>query len=382
MLNGNRIAFIAMILCLLSASALTLPGGCKRKEEKKQEHKDEAKYIAFNTQGEWNPISLDGAPSPTGFFICVWTGSHMIVWGGSDGGGLYDPVSDYWEPMNSSEMPVIHSGTGVWAFDRFYIFGIGNSASYDPASHTWETLEDPLGIADKTKDQALLCDNAILLTYRPCNTQGFNACIYYPGNDSWTDVLIPRSNIGGYSILWTGSEVITWGGQYRSPPAINDIKSCDTGYISNLQTGEWRYTTNDGAPSARSGHSAIWTGSRMIIWGGYYYHAIKCGANEMDIVSYVLYDGGSYDPETDTWEPVSRWLAPGPMSGHFACWTGDAMIILGGNTGGIYYPDEDRWTITSSVNAPGGITAYNAVWTGEKVIVFGGTPETSGIFTP
>ena len=26
---------------------------------------------------------------------------------------------------------------------------------------------------------------------------------------------------------------------------------------------------NDGAPSPRDGHSAIWTGNEMIVWGGY-----------------------------------------------------------------------------------------------------------------
>jgi hypothetical protein len=34
-------------------------------------------------------------------------------------------------------------------------------------------------------------------------------------------------------------------------------------------TDSWMATTTAGAPTSRTSHTAIWTGSKMIIWGGY-----------------------------------------------------------------------------------------------------------------
>ena len=49
----------------------------------------------------------------------------------------------------------------------------------------------------------------------------------------------------------------------------------------------------DGAPpSARAYHTAVWTGSEMIVWGGW------DGGYEAD--------GGRYDPVTDSWTPLAR----------------------------------------------------------------------------
>jgi hypothetical protein len=33
-------------------------------------------------------------------------------------------------------------------------------------------------------------------------------------------------------------------------------------------TGIWAATTNTGAPPNRSGHTAVWTGSEMLVFGG------------------------------------------------------------------------------------------------------------------
>jgi hypothetical protein len=75
------------------------------------------------------------------------------------------------------------------------------------------------------------------------------------------------------------------------------------------------WTATGGAPLGRSGHTAIWTGSEMIIWGG---------AN----VS-TLNTGGRYNPSTDTWIVTSTINAPDPRGSHTAVWTGTQMIVWG-----------------------------------------------------
>ena len=69
----------------------------------------------------------------------------------------------------------------------------------------------------------------------------------------------------------------------------------------------------------------------MIVWGGYY----RSGS-----YSYDLSSGGRYRPETGTWQSVTTSSGPSARRGHTAVWMGDAMIIWGGgNRSGIYFKD-------------------------------------------
>jgi hypothetical protein len=77
----------------------------------------------------------------------------------------------------------------------------------------------------------------------------------------------------------------------------------------------------------------------------------------------------------DTWTPTSTTNAPAARDFHTAVWTGSEMIVWGGynggflNTGGRYDPATDSWTVTSSTNAPTARNAHTAVWTGSEMIV-------------
>ena len=81
----------------------------------------------------------------------------------------------------------------------------------------------------------------------------------------------------------------------------------------------WTPVSDVGAPSARFHHTAIWTGSRMLVWGG-----------ETNV---RLGDGGLYDPAADAWSQVSSAGAPSARSGHTALWTGTRMLVWGGIDG-------------------------------------------------
>src|SRR5215208_5450483 len=99
----------------------------------------------------------------------------------------------------------------------------------------------------------------------------------------------------------------------------------------------WTATTTANAPTARAWHTAVWTGSEMIVWGG------------VDNVVGYSNSGGRYDPSTDSWTATSTTNAPTGRAGHAAVWTGSEMIVWGGfkfqpgalNTGGRYNPSTD-----------------------------------------
>ena len=58
------------------------------------------------------------------------------------------------------------------------------------------------------------------------------------------------------------------------------------------------WTATAGPPDARESHTAVWTGSEMIVWGGDY------------MPTRYLNTGGRYNPSTDTWTATSTTNAP------------------------------------------------------------------------
>jgi N-acetylneuraminic acid mutarotase len=104
-----------------------------------------------------------------------------------------------------------------------------------------------------------------------------------------------------------------------------------TGGIYDANTDSWTATDTTCAPTGRLGVSAIWTGERMIVWGGW--------AN-----NYFFGDGYEFDPVVNSWTKLSNITAPSACFDHTAIWTGTQMIIWAGydeaylNTGGILTP--------------------------------------------
>ncbi len=187
-----------------------------------------------------------------------------------------------------------------------------------------------------------------------------------------TGVNVPHTRFE-HTAVWTGSKMIIWGG------AIGLFSYINTGGVYDPATDTWTVTSTANAPSPRSEHVAVWTGSKMIVWGG----------------TSNTSTGGLYDPVTDTWSTVSTTNAPAGVARCTAVWTGTKMIIWGGfnntthsqNTGGIYDPVQNSWTPTSTVNAPSPRYFHNAVWTGSKMIVWGGRDSTGdfntgGVYDP
>ncbi|NOY94537.1 MAG: hypothetical protein GXP55_25450 [Deltaproteobacteria bacterium] len=167
--------------------------------------------------------------------------------------------------------------------------------------------------------------------------------------------------------IWTGTEMIIWGGWQGR--ALNDGRRFDP--VANA----WSYMTNGGAPSARTQHGALWTGTEMIIWGG----AGDDGA---------LGDGAAYNPATNTWRPVSATGAPSPRSRFAMVWTGSEMIVWGGDggsgaralgDGAIYDPSSDRWRPMSTAGAPAARSTSEHVWTGSELIIWAGRGPTAGL---
>jgi len=152
--------------------------------------------------------------------------------------------------------------------------------------------------------------------------------------------------------VWTGTEMIIWGGYNGSYH--------NTGGKYNPSTDSWTATTTTNAPSVRYHHTAVWTGTEMIVWGGYY----------KDSTDHPLNTGGRYDPTADNWTTTSIVNAPAARSGHTAVWTDSEMIVWGGagntiylNTGGGYCgPTEPPIILDARAHRQGGKHLVGLTW--------------------
>jgi hypothetical protein len=201
-----------------------------------------------------------------------------------------------------------------------------------------------------------------------CDAYGIH---YVPSTAMWSTITTsgaPRIRHRS-SVVWTGSEMIVFGGQDASTGlAVN------TGGRYSPLTDTWSPTSSNTA--VRYLHSAVWTGSEMIVWGG-----LAFGT--------ALNTGDRYSPSSDTWASVrSDSTAPAGRYAQSGVWTGSEMLVWGGRTdssffgdGGRYDPPHDTWTLVPpTTGSPSPRSSFAALWTGADMFVFGGGKQTGSFY--
>jgi hypothetical protein len=271
------------------------------------------------------------------------------------------------------------AGWGAWIGNRMLIWS-GNPAVpgkfYNPATNTWSGATSTVGAPSERSSFSAVWTGAEMVVWGGHSITPFVAlntgARYNPVTDTWT----PTSTVGapspraGHRAVWTGRYMIVWGGDGLG------FTYTDTGGIYDPATDTWLGATSTvSAPSPRSAHAAVWTGTRLLVWGGE--NPGKLG------------DGKFYDPETDTWSGSTTLTgSPGPRSHMPAVWTGHEMIVWGGfdggnnlDTGARYNPLTDSWVNMPVTGAPEARSAHNLVWTGNAMIAWGGVNASTNINT-
>ncbi len=304
---------------------------------------DTSVYRFNPAMNRWVRSVVAGAPDARFDASAVWSGTELIIWGGdvqglglTRTGGRYNPMTDSWTATSITNAPSARSyHEAVWTGAEMIVWGGGNGGASLPTS----------------------------------------GGRYNPANDTWT----PMSTAGApsgrlfHTVVWTGQEMIVWGGSDATASS-----NFATGGRYNPSTNTWTATSTANAPSARNSHTAVWTGSEMIVWGG-----TANGA--------IFNSGARYNPVSDTWTATSVANAPSPRWIHSAIWTGREMIVWGGlvnaafpyqstNTGGRYDPASETWRATSLVRVPDRRSGHTAVWTGSQMLIWGGSRDPESIY--
>lgn len=317
------------------------------------------------TDDTWLPLF---EPNHRAGHVAIWTGSEMIVWGGSTSdptdvhasGRRYDPLTGMWRAISAVGAPLMPAKQVVWTGSEMILLGdrhpnVLGGGRYDPARDTWS----PISI-----------------------------------------VGAPSAERSDFTAVWTGTEVLVWGGStvhWCDEARQSGERFLATGARYDPKKDVWTPMTLSDAPTPRSAHVAVWTGDRMLVWGGRQRSrslAVQgyCEFDSPDSAPTYAEDGGAYDPVADRWKPIAARNAPTGREDAVALWTGEEMLVWGGRRpgifpleGGRYDPQGNRWRAISSEGAPSTDDrddASTAIWTGREMIVWNGLETTGGRYDP
>lgn len=229
-----------------------------------------------------------GPLSPRTDQATVWTGSQMIVWGGTAiaqdhaTGAVYSPEADPGRPWQSMPPAPLDGGAGpatAWTGREAFVF-TGATALYSLEQDRWRSLADP-----------------------------------------------PVSPSHPLAAAWTGREVILVGYEQHPPHFADNVFAVAYG-----PEGRCCRRLPDPPIDLSYGH-LIWTGDDLLLIGGF-----RAADDSEDTIEFA-----AYDPDRDTWTE----LPPPPLSGGgevAASWTGASLIAVDYNLQTARWQPESGWS--------------------------------------
>jgi len=312
----------------------------------------------------WRP--LPAAPIPGRIVAsAVWTGSRMLVWGGTrqgrerSDGAAYDPVTRTWRRLPDAPAGTEGGyGAAAWTPEGMVVFAANSpdgpvgTAVYDLQANRWRSLPaGPLGIRES------------------------------------------------YASVWTGTELLVVGGN------SGDALAKPTGALLDPRTGAWRVPRTLAALPGLMPSGAVWTGTRALVAGllrnrtpvllsfDPRTNALRRTALPEAGLALVGWTGSRalftrsttptappalllYDPAAGTWAHAAAAPCAPPASGYSqSVWAGGRFVAAcGTNRLQVYRPRTNRWRILAAGPSPLNRLSWGAnVWTGTTLISWSGT---------
>jgi hypothetical protein len=197
-----------------------------------------------------------------------------------------------------------------------------NGFAFDASAKGWTEIPTApfavIGTSAWTGDEAVFLDTA--------GKGALRGLAYEPDSESWRT--LPRAPLQaqGSEAVWTGSELIVWGGGDRGPAA-------EAGAAYDPVADSWRKIAD--APLGLNAVSLVWTGSEMIAFGSRLDRRNRSSSRNAIAIA--------YEPASDAWRrlPDSN-LSP---QAHAAEWVGEGMVAYDSLTRSqLYDPDRNRWS--------------------------------------
>jgi hypothetical protein len=329
-------------------------GGCRAGEKTfygcggKEYFADGARYQPQTES--WKPVATGPlAPSARAEHKALqMSDDRMFVWGGCSGGdgctptlgdgGLYDTKNDVW--LEFPKAPIegrkghILVGAVDWAavWGGFYDDGERYESLADGAifeSNEWRPVQ-PSPLKARLAHTAVAWEQKFLvwggcsdISIEDCRGETFgDGAIYDIQNETWTKLSATgRSPSPRYHHTMTfdgKNRIFIWGGLDDKGHPIGD------GAMLDLATMSWTSMPNIENQS-RFFHTAVWANGRLVIYGG---RTQDSRGDRSELADGTLV----FDPGFG-WKVVSKELSPFLVFHHTAIWTGESMLVWGGQSG-------------------------------------------------
>ena len=303
---------------------------------------------------------------------------------GSPSRSVREPGQGRWRPMAAAPLSGRFLPAAAWTSREVLVWGgaecqgacagqgirpHADGAAYDPRTDTWRSLP-PSPLSARSGSLAVWSGKELIVWGGMVGDRFLeDGAAFDPDGNRWRSLApsplagrfgAPPGTVAQVPGVWTGKEMLVWG----QGAGVEDMEGdLPAGASYDPAADRWRVL----APGPLVPRIAVpvWTGQEMLVWGG------QSGRRYFD-------DGAAYDPASDSW----RTLPPSPMAARFtfAVWSGGQMLVWGGESseracddGAAYEPGTDRWRALppSPMNERRG---FAMVWTGEEIVVWGGAP--------
>ena len=325
--------------------------------------------------GVWRWLPPPPSPAASAQTVSVWTGRQMVIFGraypkpplGIDVAAAYAPASNAWRRLTPLKGPAGNfqgEYHAVWTGKEMLVLGPNDFQAYDPRTNRWRRPAPPPAAVDGAGLVVWTGKELIDWGGGCCGDAFATGWGFNPVTNRWRKLpsspLAPTQSPSG---VWTGHELIV---------LVSGLDPDGKPYPSNFAriaaynpvSNAWRRLAP--MPAPRFNAEAVWDGHEMLLVGG-------IGASQGGKPGSPAKLGFAYNPKTNRW----RALAPMPTgrTNFPAVWTGTRLLMWGVGTplsGIAYDPAANRWSGLPPAPLTGraGLTA---VWTGRSVILWGGT---------
>jgi hypothetical protein len=290
--------------------------------------------VAFSydpTAHRWRTLSPPAGTTGSyeGAMSAVWTGRQMLVWGPAVTLS-YEPTTDRWRQLPRSPALGAPSGLVVWTGREMITWGGGccgdvtsDGIAYNPATGKWRKLaKAPIAGQQRPTGAWTGRELVVLPDGKNPKNETTSGAAYDPATNTWRRIASPPQERLGSNVVWDGREMLVVGGWGPPDSKTGVRKLVSVPFAYNPSTNGWRtLAAMDQSHYGRGGATAVWAGSRLLLWGG----------DTQASHRYVLAPHGlAYDPKTNRWYELPGAPLLGRMS-PVAVWTGKALLVWGGD---------------------------------------------------
>jgi hypothetical protein len=344
-----------------------------------------------------NRSEYQNSSAPQNKNITGFNGTELFVFE-NDSIFIYSPAADRWviKPVLNSTVTnilidIVQNGTIVWTGTEFLLWGGG------------QRILNSLPCGTVANPQ-------ICYLFSPTINTGLK---YNPATNNWIIMSVTNAPAPRYhhKAVWTGTEMIVWGGKSKEPDSLSSFEN--TGGRYNPATNVWQPLSIPPSFEGRQDFTMTYAANKVIIWGGKSIEpktrtiTFPCGAGTVTNFNYDSVrnyrDGMIYNTANNTWTTMSAVNAPMARYNATAEWYVDRLIVAGGSntahsftcvfcgvfstpcgkaiytdsmlrTGASYNPSLNTWTVIP--DAPKAFTSLSSFFDNEQYIWMYGADST------